>query len=389
MAEELDIAAILAAAIAACVSLVSIYLTKRNDTKLEMLRNSLEIKKDEEAARRDYEFGARKRLYNKCEPLLFQLGELSESALLRIYALAKNARQGNLGPGSRLYLSHDHYFIRSTIYRLLAPMAIFKLLQNQLTMIDLQLVPIMNIQYDLAKILYYSFSSAKELADSNPSINYDPDFIKIDPAISDNDKKEKLKIHPEEYWLQGLKVGTLDNLMSDTFIHYGDTQNIRVKSFGEFETQFFDNDSWKNLFKRQILDIDNLNIKDSTYLFEPVFTLFANNEGFHPRTRPVLWRILITQVYLYQALIQIRKDPDLLFTSFDEFKERLRIDEDNLDWRKSDEDISTEELRQPFLASENYLKERLTTVFEMCQKVKNRKMSKDKNRLSTINNISV
>ena len=205
MAEELDLAAIIAAAIAGGVSLFSVLLTKRNATKLAEIQNSLEIKKDEEAAKREYQFEARKRLYNKCEPLLFQLGELSESALFRIYALAKNAKQGNLGPNSRHYLSHDHYFIRSTIYRLLAPMAIYKLLQNQLTMVDLQLVPRMNIQYQLTKILYYTFSSAEDLADSYPSAEYDPHFEKTNSLISEDNRKIKLKTQPEVYWLRALE----------------------------------------------------------------------------------------------------------------------------------------------------------------------------------------
>jgi hypothetical protein len=57
---------------------------------LEKIKNDLEIKKDEQAARRDYEYEARKRLYQECEPILFQFVELSESALKRIYALARN-----------------------------------------------------------------------------------------------------------------------------------------------------------------------------------------------------------------------------------------------------------------------------------------------------------
>ena len=62
------------------------------------MKNKLEIEKDEESAIRDYRFEALKRLYRECEPILFQFAELSDSALLRILALAKNAQQGNLGP---------------------------------------------------------------------------------------------------------------------------------------------------------------------------------------------------------------------------------------------------------------------------------------------------
>jgi hypothetical protein len=157
MNEGFDIAAVIAAAISGVISVLSIMMSKRNDISLEKIKNDLEIKKDEQTARRDYEYEARKRLYGECEPILFQFAELSESALKRIYALARNARDGNLGP-DRFWLLTDQYFIRSTIYRLIAPMAAFKMLQRRLTSIDLKLDKVINIQYYLAKILYYTFS---------------------------------------------------------------------------------------------------------------------------------------------------------------------------------------------------------------------------------------
>src|SRR5215469_15350797 len=106
MTEAFDIAAVIAAAISGVISVLSIIMSKRNDISLEKIKNDLEIKKDEQAARRDYEYEARKRLYEECEPILFQFAELCESALKRIYALARNARDGNLGP-DRFWLLTD------------------------------------------------------------------------------------------------------------------------------------------------------------------------------------------------------------------------------------------------------------------------------------------
>lgn len=59
---------------------------------LAQLKNRLEIKKMSrlQTARRDYEYEARKRLYQECEPILFQFSELYESALRRIYAIDKD-----------------------------------------------------------------------------------------------------------------------------------------------------------------------------------------------------------------------------------------------------------------------------------------------------------
>jgi hypothetical protein len=55
MVEGFDIAAVIAAAISAGISILSIIITRKNDISLEQLNNELEIKKDEQTARRDYE----------------------------------------------------------------------------------------------------------------------------------------------------------------------------------------------------------------------------------------------------------------------------------------------------------------------------------------------
>src|SRR5215467_13401515 len=238
MTDGFDNAAVIAAAISGAISILSILMSKRNNIELEKIKNDLEIKKDEQTARRDYEYEARKRLYQECEPILFQFAELSESALKRIYALARNARDGNLGP-NRFWLLTDQYFIRSTIYRLIAPLAAFKMLQRRLTSIDLKLDKAINTQYHFAKILYYTFSSSTDLAKSEPEIPYDPELIGVDSKdLTDTEKQEIRTKHPEKYWLQGLKVGKLDILI-EALILVENGKDVRIKSFGEFELEFF------------------------------------------------------------------------------------------------------------------------------------------------------
>jgi hypothetical protein len=344
MAEGFDIAAVIAATISAGISILSIIITKRNDISLEHLKNELEIKKDEQTARRDYEYEARKRLYQECEPILFQLSELSESALRRIYALARNAREGNLGP-ERYWLSTDHYFIRSTIYRLIAPMAAFKLLQYKLTNIDLKLVQTINIQYMLGKILYYTFSSSPELAQSEPTIPYDPDYIATESKGLTEDEKKEIRIRrPEKYWLQGLKVGTLD-ILAESLILANKESGTSIKSFGEFEREFFEN------------VVNSETIVDKR--FEVFLTLFSY---FHPKTRPILWRVLITQAYIYNAIAKIHSSGDLNLSNFDEL---FNIENTKLkcDWRQPNEAVSEEEFDMPFKASKNYLRRQLSDIF--------------------------
>jgi hypothetical protein len=149
------------------------YNRELEELKAKLDRSNVEFG-TENQARKDYEYEARKRLYQQCEPLLFQLVELSENALHRIYSLARTSRRGELG-GNRGWLSDTHaYYLASTIYNLLAPLVIYRLIQRRLTLVDLTVDPHINSQYLLAKRLYISFTDDFEFARIEPSIDYDP-----------------------------------------------------------------------------------------------------------------------------------------------------------------------------------------------------------------------
>jgi hypothetical protein len=337
-------------------AVISAIFTRKNEVRVKHLENKLAIERAAEDARRDYEYEARKRLYQECEPILFQFAEFSESALRRIYALARNARDGNLGP-ERYWLSTDHYFMRSTIYRLLAPMAAFKLLRHRLTSIDLKLDQSINIQYGLAKILYYTFSSSQDLARSEPAIPYDPQ--QIDPQlkdVSESERKANRTRYPQKYWLQGLKVGTLD-ILAERLISINNGKNPRVKSFGEFEQEFF----------REPSGHSSSTLAENNS-FEIFFTLFSY---FHPGTRPVLWRVLITQAYLYNAIINIRsnngnsiKTNILSHENYDRFRSLFEIEyiKSECNWKQPAEELTDEDFNVPFKAVEYYLKKQISNV---------------------------
>ena len=120
--------------------------------------------------------------------------------------------------------------------------------------------------------------------------------------------------------------------------------NSRIKSFGEFEREFFvEGSSHKTPENNE---------------FEIFFTLFSY---FHPKTRPVRWRVLITQAYLYNAILNIRSNSDnanSLYKDFDGFKAILKIEEIKIEcnWKQPNEIISDEQFDAPFIAAENYLK---------------------------------
>src|SRR5260221_58924 len=82
------------------------------------------------------------------------------------------------------------------------------------------------------------------------------------------------------------------------------------------------------------------------------FAIIELYRNFHPKTRPVLWRVLVTQAHIYEALLRTREmkltdlgnDPTPKLIQPLSEKERL-----DFDWRQSSEEATDDEvLKQPF-----------------------------------------
>ncbi len=328
------ILALVAALSSLLVAGVSYMSTRKNTHDLESVKADLAEKLAEKNARRDYEYEARKRLYQQYEPLLFQLVELSESALRRIIGFARSASQGNLGPDHTGWLApNDYYYdyyMASTMYRLLAPLAVIKLIQRLLTLVDLTVDPHIHHQYLLAKWLYMSFTEDFTLARIVPCLDYEPHH---------EEWREKQKTEPEKYWRQGIFAGVLDTAVEALLVH-DPNGSMRCMSFGEFESTY--------------------KTAQEHNAFDAFIELFKN---FHPKTRPVLWRVLVTQAYIYKALLRAR-ETKLTHTNTHTSPKLLRpmSDEERLDfdWRQSSDKATEEEvLTQPFDAAYMYLREHL------------------------------
>ncbi|MFL6207233.1 MAG: hypothetical protein ACJ74W_00035 [Pyrinomonadaceae bacterium] len=267
---------LLVAAIPGLVSLIvaglSLMSAKRNQANLETLRSELAERKSERDALRDYQYEARKRLYQEIEPLNFQLIEAAEHALHRIYGLARTAKHGALSADG--WLSRDGYYALSTMYKLIMPVAIFRLIQQKLTAVDLTVDPNINAQYLLAKTLYISFTDDFVLAKTAPVLHYDPNRLDWHAK-----RAEDQRVH----WRQGIPLGHLDDAADALLKHDG---SGRWLSFGSFQTQYKDQKS------------------EVCQTFMHVRTLI---QDFHPQTRPVLWRMLVTQAHLYLALLSFRQ----------------------------------------------------------------------------------
>jgi hypothetical protein len=298
---------------------------QKHENELAKLKQQLDIQRDEKAAIQNYMYSARQRLYNEFEPLLFIFVEHSDSALYRIQELALRAKDGNLEPETGWFNDYRGYFMTSTIYRLLLPLAVFKLLQRRLTIYDIDLVPLYKTQYLLAKQLFYTFSGDYDLAQSYPILDYDADAASEQDAIN----------QPEIYRKQGIYVGLIEKMVEKLIVD--EEKGSRLTSYSEFE-EFLQGDT------KELLNV--------------FCDLFHN---FHPRSRPVLWRILLTQAHLYLAIKNTRETKDS--KSITKFKTlKILSSEDRLifDWRRDDKEAANEDvLVKPFEAVENYLRRRL------------------------------
>lgn len=299
-------------------------LNEQTKCSVEKIKSELEESKSLNTARRDYEYEARKRLYREYEPLLFLFVVTAADALHRIHSLARWSRKEGIREDGTGWLEGKTYCLSSTIYYLLAPLAIFKLIQRRQTLMDLQLDPCILSHYTIARCIYISYSDDFDFAKAYPSLDYSPNCLEWE---------RKRNTDPAVYWRQGLPVGRLDSALESMIVQNDECQ--RIMSFGEFEMAYFNP------------------ISDLSAAFETVTDVFA---GFHPKTRPVLWRILIAQSYMFSAFTQqqfsTNKTTPWIVESLDS-KERL-------DWRVSDQDADEKlALVQPFAVAEEYLEERL------------------------------
>jgi hypothetical protein len=305
-------------------------LKQSSEQGLAFLNSRLRTDEANQNARRDYEYEARKRLYKECEPLLFRLSEASENALHRIYSLARTARDGHLGPSG--WLSGPGYYLTSTLYNLLVPCAVFRLLQERLTFVDLEVDRRIRDQYLLAKWVAISFTDDFSLAKTEPVLAYDPHGSSPAQRMAD----------PARYCNQGVPLGRLDAAI-DALIET-DAQGVsRVLTYGKFE----------------IALAADLASNSSRY------GIFADGlKDFHPQTHPVLWRILVVQALLHHELIRMFRKRDQPIRPIDQMAVVSPDEFDRLFWSPTRDKKSEAVAQEPFTAAAAYFQAHLPVLFD-------------------------
>ena len=163
-------------------------------------------------------------------------------------------------------------------------------------------------------------------------IPYDPDgrADRLQPVTDEAVQAARFKQH--------LNLQEIEHLIEALTVKDEFTDKLRCMTLGEFMNAYRDKTSNVHKYGSCVKE------------------LFVD---FRPGTRPVLWRILITQTYLYNALMntfngttEALMDPLALLT--------LEQQKD-FDWRRSDAEASFEQaVVEPFTAAREYLAQRLT-----------------------------
>jgi hypothetical protein len=267
------VTSVIAAATSICGALITAILgqriKRRNDEELERLKAELGEAKAESDAMRDYRYDAVKRLYTDLQPLLFQLSLLCESGYLHTRGLARTARKGGLGAGPESWL-RDDYFRLSTVYRLLVPAAVVELIQRRLTLVDLSVDQTLHERYRLARLVVTTWNSGFDIAASEPVLQYHP---------HDDDADVRAEAEPAAYGLQHLYAGQVEALTGCLVVRDAPNEPWRHRTYGEFERECREGAAREAV--------------------APALDLITT---FHPRTHPVLWRMLLVQSHVYWAL---------------------------------------------------------------------------------------
>jgi hypothetical protein len=146
-------------------------------------------------------------------------------------------------------------------------------LQKRLTLVDLSLDKSIWRQYALARQAFFTFGGEFQLANVEPVRAYDP---------FDSDADSKSKSDPARFYRQGLPLGVME-VAIESLVKTAEGNDLRLITYAECEAEY---EREGSALRHQ---------------FDEIAFLI---EGFHPRNRPILWRMLVTQAILYRALYE-------------------------------------------------------------------------------------
>jgi hypothetical protein len=256
-------AEVVVALIAAVASVIAAIIAFRAQIRVTRLSASLGEERAESDARRAYEYEARKRLYTAYEPLRVRLLASTDNAINRIEDIICRSSRGPTTESS------PEYRLEATIYYLLAPLVVARIVERRLTLVDLGLNERVHTEFVLAQAICRSLADEARAAQLSPELPYSP-YVE--------GWRDKREADPRRFQRQGLPLGRLNTTLDALQVTRPEGTET-LMSFGEFEP-----------------NLDGVDAADVRSGLGAARDLLMD---FDPATRPVLWRILVIQALLY------------------------------------------------------------------------------------------
>lgn len=283
-------------------------------------------------------------------------------AMKRIFSLAKNCRMADIKQDRSGYLAPDPRdkrhgrYLNDTMYYLLAPIVNVRILLGQMERIHTPDNNDIRFRYLVMKVLYDTFTEAPSLANSDPKLEYAPD-------------RQKINENPAKFYHQGIYPRTLDiivdELPEDGLREDGLREDGSVISIFTFGVKY--GDAWRKPLPKKG-ESRRLDVNEALRRFSTIL------HHFHPRKKPVFWRVLLAQLFLYKIFEKIGKGTNEEITNLTKnvgtFLESLKTDteiRDKIEWRQPSEVGPIEGMEvyeNPLNAVVNYLSSKLQDVLE-------------------------
>lgn len=227
-------------------------------------------------ARTHYEWQARARLYEEVEPVLFLTGEVVEMSFARIANMAKAAKDGHLGAGGGSWLrGPDNYYLLTTMFRLLRPVACLRLLTEKLTRLDFSLDGRVQAAYVLGKMYRDVLSGPFDLAALPPVRAYRYEAPEAGKPYAPADGAVR--------HIQHLYTDELESIV-DTLILRDAEGRVSLKRYGEFRAEMLDP------------------AHETAKRLAPALLMFRQ---MSPAERPVLWRALLACAVIGKLMLDV------------------------------------------------------------------------------------
>jgi len=259
----MSVTALVVALIGAASGIGGAVIAFRAQMRVARLTASLDEQRAESDARRSYEYEARKRLYSVYEPLRVRMLDCTDNAVRQIAEIVQAP-----GPGRPGYSSAE-YRLNATIYYLLAPLVVARMIERRLTLVDLGLDERIHTEFVLAQAICRSLADEFLAAELDPLLLYTP-YVR--------GWREKREECPQRFRRQGLPLGRLNTALDMLHVTRPEGEET-LTTFGEFEPL--------------LRDLDPGDVRSGPGAARDLFA------HFDPVTRPVLWRVLVIQVLLY------------------------------------------------------------------------------------------